>query len=175
MSPSAVQNRNNTHRRHQRQRCKDYHDNTKRKMKFRPIKFSLLEKREKPLPCGWNFPLWSADPTIWTWQWPVCMHTCKDNLPSAHSAQNTQRKAPINKHRTKKVKDEREQLLHQGLVPSTQGREVLCLFWLTGKEQDLLLACSPEGTKEKETFKCSRKQTFNTLWLCLHCSFWVFF
>lgn len=38
------------------------------------------------LACGWSFPLWSEDPTIWTWQWPVCTHTCKDNLSSAHSS-----------------------------------------------------------------------------------------
>lgn len=40
---------------------------------------------DQALPCGWCSPLWSADPTIWTWRWPVCTHTCEGILTLAHS------------------------------------------------------------------------------------------
>lgn len=55
----------------------------------------MCDKEQCTVPCGWSFPLWSADPTIWTWQWPVYMHTCKDNLASARSEGTHQRKTEV--------------------------------------------------------------------------------
>lgn len=94
------------------------------------------------LPSGWNLPLWFAVPTIWTWQWPVCMHTCEDSLSTARSVRE---------------RDKRQWwwcscltvsaslLLLWCQVPSSQGLAVLCLSWRSGKEKDLLLPCSPKG------------------------------
>lgn len=47
------------------------------------------------LPSGWILPLWFAVPTIWTWQWPVCMHTCEDSLSTAHSVRGRERQMTV--------------------------------------------------------------------------------
>lgn len=47
----------------------------------------LLAALVRALPCGWSSPLWSADPTIWTWRSPACTHTCEDIPTSARAVE----------------------------------------------------------------------------------------
>ncbi len=99
------------------------------------------------LPFGWNFPLWSADPTIWTWQSPVCMHTCKDSLSSSVPVRERRRKQTWGR-----ADSEHHEVKHLVLLcflserqlPSSQGSEVLCLSCQSEKEQDLPPAYSPK-------------------------------